>query len=179
MAFSGAWRFEDLCDLLEKPCNYWTEPVTHAVQELVIGRSIDKKYPHQNGSLRTLIKDEFSRTALNYPEADQESYRFIRFLPYKNEPACDRLSRIRVPTLIVSASNDPMTGGQPVADLICTSDNPNVAALVTAGGGHNGFAAWGRKYYFSLILNFFDVKSGPGALRRETSFVGGGTNYIP
>jgi predicted alpha/beta-fold hydrolase len=164
MAFSGAWRFEELRDLLEKPCDYWTEPVTNAVQQLVIGRAGRKQLAHQQGSLNTLIVDEFAKSELNYPEAVADAYTFVRFLPYGNLPAHDKLSYIRVPTLIVSAANDPMTGGQPVADLICRTDNPNVAALVTAGGGHNGFAAWSRSYYFSLILNFFDLRTGPATV---------------
>jgi predicted alpha/beta-fold hydrolase len=163
MAFSGAWRSEDICDELEKPCARLNEPVSNAVQELVMGRAAQKKLPHQQGSLRSLIVDEFSRSELNSLDV-ADAYLFVRFLPYRDQPAPDKLSCIRVPTLIISAANDPMTGGQPVADLICRTDNPNVAAIVTAGGGHNGFAAWSRRYYFSLILNFFDMQTGPAAV---------------
>ena len=45
--------------------------------------------------------------------------------------------------------------------------NENVAALILHGGGHIGFAAYAKAYYFSLILNFFDPLAGPRAVQAD------------
>ena len=72
-----------------------------------------------------------------------------------------------VPVLIVQAANDPLISAQDQADFTARTSNPNVAALILPGGGHIGFAAYCRAYYFSLIFNFFDAQSGPRAVALE------------
>jgi predicted alpha/beta-fold hydrolase len=84
-------------------------------------------------------------------------------LPRRGKPAGDKLEDARVPVLIVYAANDPLSPAQYVSDLIAVTENPNVAAIMLPGGGHIGFAAYARRYYFSLIVNFFSVVDGPRA----------------
>jgi len=74
-----------------------------------------------------------------------------------------------VPVLIVHAANDPLAPAQEVADLFSRVKNPNVAAIILPSGGHVGFAAYNRAYYFSLIMNFFDPKTGPVAAPDSTT----------
>ncbi len=66
-----------------------------------------------------------------------------------------------MPTLIVHSVNDPLQTAQEVADLMAETSNPNVAALMLPGGGHIGFQAWARRYFYNLIINFFDPRTGP------------------
>ena len=39
-----------------------------------------------------------------------------------------------------------------------------VAAVVLPGGGHIGVAAYAKKYYYSLMMNFFDASLAPRAV---------------
>jgi predicted alpha/beta-fold hydrolase len=73
------------------------------------------------------------------------------------------MQRVRVPTLIVHAVDDPLAPAQAVADFIARDHNPRLAALMLPGGGHVGFAADAKQYYFSLIAAFFDPQSGASA----------------
>ena len=41
--------------------------------------------------------------------------------------------------------------------------NERVAGIILPGGGHVGFAAYAKEYYYSLIANFFDPVTGAGA----------------
>jgi predicted alpha/beta-fold hydrolase len=65
--------------------------------------------------------------------------------------------------LIVHGANDPMGTAGEIAELIAQTDNPRVAALILPGGGHVGFAAYARSYYYSLIAGFFDPAWGAAA----------------
>ena len=64
---------------------------------------------------------------------------------------------------IVSSINDPFLSAQETADLMARTSNPKVAALILRGGGHIGFAPYNRSYFYSLITNFFDPKTGAAA----------------
>src|SRR5437588_695854 len=50
------------------------------------------------------------------------------------------IARIRVPTLILHAADDPIIPSEPLRDP-SIADNPNVLLVVTARGGHVGFVA--------------------------------------
>ena len=97
----------------------------------------------------------------------QQGLTYLRLLPYGSKPSGDKLQCAGVPVLIVQAANDPLISAQDLADLIARLSNPNVAALILRGGGHVGFAAYCRAYYFSLIFSFFDAKAGPRAVTSE------------
>jgi predicted alpha/beta-fold hydrolase len=50
------------------------------------------------------------------------------------------IARIRVPTLIIHAADDPIIPSEPLRDP-SIADNPNVLLVLTARGGHVGFVA--------------------------------------
>ena len=81
-------------------------------------------------------------------------------------PSGVKLNAVRVPVLIVQAANDPLDSAQSVVDMMARLDNPNVAAVVLPGGGHNGFVAYARAYYYNLILHFF----GAGEAQERTAW---------
>lgn len=175
IAFSPTLRFEEILEILKTPRSMTQEPMYAGLQDMVLGRARHKGYPDPSGDLRWLIDREYERSVLNYPDSVEEGLTFLRWLPFRDprahgdqasvKPAHDKTSAIRIPTLVVAAANDPLVGGQELADFIAGVKNPNVAALLTPGGGHVGFAAWNRRYYFNLILSFFDTRHGPGAQR--------------
>lgn len=168
IAFSPTLRFEEILEILKTPRSMTREPMYAGLQDMVLGRAQHKGYANPTGDLRWLIDREYERSVLNYPNSVEEGLTFLRWMPFQDpqarkKPAHDKTSSIRIPTLVVAAANDPLVGGQDLADFIAGVRNPNVAALLTPGGGHVGFPAWNRRYYFNLILSFFDTRRGPGA----------------
>ncbi len=170
IAFSPTLRYEEILEILKTPRKMTQEPMYAGLQDMVLGRAQHKGYPNPSGDLRWLIDREYERSVLSYPHAVEEGLTFLRWMPFQDphgreKPEYDKTYAIRIPTLVVAAANDPLVGGQELADFIAGVKNPNVAALLTPGGGHVGFAAWNRRYYFNLILSFFDTRHGPGAPR--------------
>ena len=167
LAFSPVLRFEDLIDQLDRPRSPLFEPVLAAFQDTLRLRQQVKEHPAVTGSLRDLIRQEIDNWGFTITDAMQHGLTYLRLLPYGSKPAGDKLECAGVPVLIVQAANDPLVPAQDLADLITRTSNPNVAALILRGGGHVGFAAYSRAYYFSLIFNFFDAQAGPRAVRSE------------
>ena len=163
LAFSPALAFEDLIDQLDRPHSMLLEPVLATFQETLRLRQRTKGYHPANGSLRDLIEQELANYDFGVPDSFELGMRFLQLIPYKSEPVDDKLGSVRVPTLIVMAANDPLIPAQDLADLVTPVTNPNVAAMILPGGGHVGFAAYARAYYFNFILSFFDRRSGPKA----------------
>lgn len=172
MAFSPTLRFEEIVESVDVERAGIEYPVQANLQVTIENRVAQKRHhDHASfdpaacpGSLRKLIEYEFARSELSYDGSVEDAYRFMRLLPYRGQPDGDKLADARVPVLIVQGANDPLACSQDVADLVAKTVNPNVAAIVLPGGGHVGFAAYARAYYFSLIANFFDESSGPGAV---------------
>jgi len=163
IAFSPTLAYEEIIDKLKTPRNVLKEPVLAVLQETIRKRMADKHYPRPSGNLRQLIDDEFARSEFSGPNVVHDALRFVRLLPYHGRPAGHKMGCARVPVLIVHASNDPMGTAEGVADLIARTDNPLVAALILDGGGHVGFVSYARRYYYSLIINFFDPQVGAAA----------------
>ena len=155
MAFSPVLRWEELLDKLDTQRSRIREPALAGLQTTVRERMTRKGYPNPSGSLRDLIACELRRSRLNCDEVVSDAYRFVRMLPYRGLPDDEKLQSCRVPTLIVHAANDPLAEAQDLADLFAKTDNPHVAGMILPGGGHIGFAAFAKDYYFSLIVNFF------------------------
>lgn len=155
LAFSPVLSFEAIVERCERPATLWTDPVLHALQDRIRERKRDKGIRPVNGSLRGLIEAEFARSSLNYREAVTDGLDYLRLLPLRGRPAGDKLREARVPVLIVHASNDPTASAQAVAELAATVSNPNVGVMMLEGGGHVGFAAYARDWFYSLILAFF------------------------
>ncbi len=163
IGFSALMRFEELLDELDTPKSYWFDPVLANVQHTIKERTRRKKHPEITHSLRKLVHFELARSTLQFDGAFDAVCQFLRLLPYKGQPAGDKLRAIRTPLLLVHGANDPLCKAQDVAEFIAGTSNPNVAAIILPGGGHVGFAPFARSYYFSLILNFFDPATGPAA----------------
>jgi len=164
VAFSPVLRFEEVIEATYCPQPKWRHPVLAALQETIRQRMIYKNHPNPGGNLRTLIDDEFARSELNYPGAVEDGLDSLRLLPFRDLDDGHKLVNARIPVLIVHAANDPLTPPQAVADLMARTPNPNVSAIILPGGGHIGFTVYARSYYFSLIMNFFDPKTGPVAV---------------
>ena len=167
LAFSPVLRFEELIDQLDRPRSPLFEPVLAAFQDTLRLRQRAKEHSAVTGSLRDLIRQEIDNWGFTTSDAVQQGLTYVRLLPYGSKPAGDKLECVGVPVLIVQAANDPLIEAQDQADLMARTHNPNVAALILPGGGHIGFAAYCRAYYFSLIFNFFDVATGPRAVVLE------------
>lgn len=171
MVFSPVLRFEEVIESLKKPQDMLVHPVLCSLQGTVENRFRQKHHETTHvfkpgdspRSLRELIDCEFARSELNYPEAPDDTMDFFRMLPFHDLPDNGKLTRTPVPLIIVHAADDPLANANDVAELIKRTPNPNVAAIVLPGGGHVGFAPFARKYFYSLIVNFFDPRTGPAA----------------
>jgi predicted alpha/beta-fold hydrolase len=155
MALSPVLRFEELIAALDKPWSKFKHPVLSGLQTNIRTRMAYRRVEDTSGSLRRCILHEFFHTVLKYEQGFDDSVKFLRLLPYQGLPDHHKLEKVRVPLVIVFAANDPLSRSQDVADLIATTGNPNVGAVVLPGGGHVGFAPYAKPYYYSLILNFF------------------------
>ncbi|NOX57484.1 MAG: alpha/beta hydrolase [Planctomycetes bacterium] len=167
--FSPILGWERLRDELETPRGALSDPVYNAIQETIRARMVRKGYENPSGSLKDLIEHEFRNCGVPLPNGTADAYAIVRFLPYKNELFYDKLSEVRTPMLFVHGANDPLSPAQEVADLVSTTDNPNVATVILPGGGHVGFAAYAKEYYFNLVANFFDPTNGPSPVPVRTS----------
>jgi predicted alpha/beta-fold hydrolase len=169
IAFSPILRWEVLTDRLDTPRSFLREPINAAIQQTVKDRMERKGYPNPDGSLRRLIEFDVGRCGVDLPGGAPYGYPFLRLMPYGEHPTYDRMERVAVPMLVVHASNDPLSPAQEVADFMSGIENRDVAAAILGGGGHVGFAAWAKEYYFALIADFFDPKVGAAAVRDERS----------
>ncbi|MCG3179308.1 MAG: hypothetical protein BIFFINMI_01642 [Phycisphaerae bacterium] len=164
MVFSPVVRFERFIDRMDRPQRIWREPAYARLQAMIRQRMDYKHFPNPSGSLHELIAHELTRSPVWYDGLIPDAMQFMRTVDEGDAKAGDKLGRVRVPMLIVQAADDPIGPAQEVADLISTSRNPNVAAIVLPGGGHVGFAAYRRSWFYSLIVNFFDASTGPVAV---------------
>ena len=158
IAFSPVLAFEELLDKLARSWSMLADPVLNRMQAGLKARWARKSALKGNGDLRQLVTYEVGRAGVNYPSAIGDGFRYLRLLPYRGQPAGDKLKNARIPVLIVQGANDPLGSAQAVSDLCAELDNPNVAAIILPGGGHNGFAAYARSYYYNLILHFFNSR---------------------
>jgi pimeloyl-ACP methyl ester carboxylesterase len=163
IAFSPVLRFEDIIESLETRHTAWRNPVLAHLQNTVYERMKFKGHPNPCGSLYQLIVSEVARSDLAYPRAVDDGLDFLRLMPHRGQPDGDKLAECRMPVLIVQSANDPLSPAQDLADFVARVDNHNVAGIILPGGGHVGFAAYARSYYFSLIGNFFDAQNAPKA----------------
>ena len=157
IAFSPIPRFEELMDKLTVEQSAWYHPALAGVQITIRDRMIEKHYPNPCGNIRELIK----YMNIGYDQEVTDGMEYLRLLPYKDLPAPHRLNAVRVPLLIVHAADDMVAPAQDVADLLGTTDNPNIAVIMLPSGGHIGFGPYATAWYYNLILNFFDPVRGP------------------
>jgi predicted alpha/beta-fold hydrolase len=172
MAFSPVLRWEEFLDRMETPKSVWTDPSPALFQESVKDRMRRKRFPEVSGNLRNCIAYEFESSGVLNHFALADGYQFLRLMDYKGYRAGDKLESARVPALIVHSVNDPLQNAQDVADFMALTSNPRVAAVILPGGGHIGLQAYCRAYFYSLIINFFDPKTGAAAgmpMERDTA----------
>jgi predicted alpha/beta-fold hydrolase len=160
IAFSPVLRWEKFLDRMDTPQNIHTDLSPAMFQDSNRDHMIRKGYPEITGSLRAAIAYDYAWSGLTRHFPLRDCYRFIRLMDYRGQSAGDKLEHARVPTLIVHAINDPLQTAQEVVHLIAATSNPKVAAMVLPGGGHIGFQAYARRYFYSLIVDFFDPKTG-------------------
>ena len=167
IAVSCIPKFEDVIDLMETPRSVFNSPGINNLQNTVRRRMHDRGSSDDSGSLRKLIAFEFARSALGYETGVDEGLRFLRLMPHKGQTVGPKLERARVPTLIVHSGNDPLIPVGDAADLLKGVHNPQVAALIMAGGGHVGYLPYARQYMFNMVVDFFGTHGGtierPGA----------------
>ena len=164
VAFSPCLKFEEIIEATETEHSFTENPVLTTLQNGIRFRKNWKHHPDRNGRLRTLIDAEFAEWNTETAGIVEGGLTYLRFFPHHGKPAGDKLEAMRVPVLIVHGRNDPLANAQDIADCMATVQNRNVAAMILPGGGHVGFAAWSRPYFYSLIVGFFDPKTGPSAL---------------
>ncbi|UCD29815.1 MAG: alpha/beta fold hydrolase [Planctomycetota bacterium] len=169
IAFSPVLRWEEVVDHTDIPRAVLDDPATYFYQWTLRERTRRKGYPVANGNLRQIINFEFAHSVLTSSFGIIDAYDLLRFLPYRGRPSGRKLEHSRIPVLLVQAANDPFLCAQDIADLMAETSNPNVAALLISGGGHIGFAAFARSYYYSLIINFFDPQNGVAAFADKNS----------
>ena len=157
LAFSPVLRFEEIIADCERPWPLLENPVLHSLQGTIGNRMQWKGYSGAQTSLRRVIECEFGASAIAYDGLVQDAFDYLRWLPFENRAAPQRLERVGAPVLIVQGANDPLTSAQNVADLIGRTENRRVAALILPGGGHVGFAPYAKRYFYSLTLNFFQA----------------------
>lgn len=153
-------RFEEVLDLMERPQSIVANPGINNLQNTVRRRMRDRGSDDETGSLRRLIAFEFAHSCLNYAGCVDEGLRFLRLMPYKDLPVGRKLERSRVPTWIIHSGNDPLIPVGDAADFMKGMKNPNVAALIMAGGGHVGYLPYARQYMFNMVVDFFATHGG-------------------
>lgn len=162
MAFSPALHFEELIDQLEEPVSALSNAMVYGVQSTIELRMRRKGYGPPLHSLRWLIDQEFAHSEIGLsPEKHRQTFRLLRMLDYRGRPVGDKFESIRIPTLVVHSGNDPFMPADYVAQFMAAVKNPNIAALILPAGGHVGLATYCRRYFYSLIMNFFDRERGP------------------
>jgi len=160
IAVSCIPRFEFVLDQLETPRSVFADPGLNNLQNTVRRRMKDRGSNDRSGSLRSLIAFEFSRSVLNYPSSVDDGLRFLRLMPHKDQTVGPKLERCRVPVLIVHSGNDPLIPVVDAADFLKGVRNPQVAALIMAGGGHVGYLPYARQYMFNMVVDFFATHGG-------------------
>ena len=162
MAISPIVRGEVLMDELDHARARWKHPLYAAIQDTIRDRMKRKGYP-VTGSLRQLMDDEYGGYNVPMTHGLLEGYSMLRLVDYKNQSAGNKLEFARMPVIILHGADDPLVPAQDIADLVAGVENPRVAAIIFPSGGHVGFAGYAPKYYFSLVMNFFDPLRGAAA----------------
>ncbi|QOJ13216.1 MAG: hypothetical protein HRU75_00575 [Planctomycetia bacterium] len=164
VACSPVLRFEKLIEATRREWSVLKHPVYDALQDTLEARSVRKGYPEATRSLRRLLEMDAAIDPSLYDGIVDDGIHYVRLMPHNGVPVVAKLEAARVPVLIIHAANDPLAPAQEIADFMAPLDNPNVAAVILPDGGHVGFAPYARRYFYSLLANFFHVDRGPAAI---------------
>ncbi|MFI5389862.1 MAG: YheT family hydrolase [Bacteriovoracales bacterium] len=132
-------------------------------------RSLKKKIMMRDELLVDLKLNEFKiRKIKDFHQWDELITAPLHGFKNKNEyykKSCSKtiLGKIKIPTLLVNAKNDPFLGPGcfPIQEAL---ENPNIFLEIPEGGGHCGFTSFENKpFYWSEIrtLDFFNSFSLP------------------
>jgi predicted alpha/beta-fold hydrolase len=155
----------EVADRFDTHYNLFTGPCKALFQRHVAERmALIQQAPSY--SLWAWAASEFRRTGWEdqYPTFAALKVDLVRFLNLRTDDWAEgarRMENIRVPVLILASANDPLGTAQGVSDLFARVKNPNIGVVMLQQGGHMGFPALSADYYYSLMLNFFDPKTGP------------------
>ncbi len=155
----------EIADRFDTHYTMWTGPCKALFQQHVAERmALIQQEPSYN--LWAWAASEFRRSSwmAEYPDFAALKRDLLRFLNLSAEgweEGARRMENIRVPVLILAAANDPLGTAQGVAELFSRVKNPNIGVIMLQEGGHMGFPALSADYYYGLMLNFFDPKTGP------------------
>jgi len=163
IAYSPVARYEEIIDRTAEATPIWVDPVLNALQKRINEHAQERGYESPGGYLLALLRREVALGGLPGEQLERDGLRYLRLLPYRDQPVGKKLEQARMPVLIVHGVNDPLARAQAVADLLAQTRNPNVAGLMLAGGGHDGFAPYAKDHFYSLMLNFFDTSYGAAA----------------
>ena len=114
-----------------------------------------------SGTMRLISRGGFAAAYGSFERAYAALMRFIDWSRDDWAVGAARADNFRVPVLVLAAANDPLGTGQSVAELFGRTTNPNVGVILLKEGGHMGFTALSADYYYSLMVNFFDPRTGP------------------
>ena len=157
LVFSPVLDIDMLITKLAAPRPFLMYPARSGLQTTIRKWKTLRGFPNPTGALHDMIRCG----RLDYEGSYEDQYRFLRFVPYKDKPAGNKLADVRLPLLIVHGADDPIAPVQTVANLASGVKNPNVATIVLPTGGHIGFAPYAKSWYYSMILSFFDPAKGP------------------
>jgi predicted alpha/beta-fold hydrolase len=154
-------------DRFDKPLSLLEAPLKATFQEHIARRAaLYGETPTR--SMWGLAEREFYRAGWGGKYGDFKTIKpelvsFLDFSAHDWEEGVRRMENVRVPVLMINSANDPLGTAQGVADLFGRVKNPNIGAVMTAGGGHMAFTAYAADYYYTLLLNFFNPVTGPVA----------------
>ncbi|MEM7163968.1 MAG: alpha/beta hydrolase [Planctomycetota bacterium] len=138
------------------------DAVLSRLEDVIRIRQEMKQYDDRSGNFEALARAEFSRVAPITAEFEAAARDFLQLLPAPGDRG--RLAAFDRPFVVVQGANDPLRSAQDVAALVAPANNPNVGAVILPGGGHVGFAAYSRSYFYSVIVRFFDPATAPIAV---------------
>lgn len=162
LAFSPVPDYDHFLQNTDGTHSLTNDVVLSRLENVIRLRQQQKGYADQSGNFDALARAEFSRVAYLTPEFEADARAFLQLLPAPGEQG--RLAEYDRPFMIVQGANDPLRSAQDVATLVAPAGNPNVGTVILAGGGHVGFAAYARAYFYSIIVRFFDPSSAPIAI---------------
>uniref|UniRef100_W5M1C3 Phospholipase ABHD3 n=2 Tax=Lepisosteus oculatus TaxID=7918 RepID=W5M1C3_LEPOC len=134
--FSAGWDVFECTASLEKPLNrllfnsYLTSCLQASVQRhrQILEKLFDIDSIMKANTIRE-FDERFTSIMFGYPSNDDY---------YRDASPCHKLKSVQVPTLCLNAADDVFSPGGAIP-VEAVRQNPNLAMLVTAHGGHIGF----------------------------------------
>ncbi|XP_053323597.1 phospholipase ABHD3 [Spea bombifrons] len=153
--FSAGWEVFESATTLEKPVNWilFNYYLTTCLQasiirhRAVLEKQFDINYILKARSIRE-FDTRFTSVMFGYPTNNHY---------YKDASPCHRLKSIEIPVLCLNAMDDVFSPGHAIP-VESAKQNPNIALVLTAYGGHIGFleGIWPRQQtYMDRVFKQF------------------------